>query len=139
MSNIRYSWSSCFSWSAQPFSCQIWPCVSWLADILRVQTCKTYHYIIEVDNHTTLDDRVHGNSDQKWLKLGNIFVDISFNHRQNRMKSEADTLQNFTKYVYTMLLLVKLVLLTLLTSNQFFSRNRYTQRIKWILKTIVFW
>ena len=55
----------------------------------------------------TSDDRVHGNSDQKLLKSGNIFVDISFNTRKNQMKFKTDTLQHFTKYVHAMLLPVK--------------------------------
>ena len=54
----------------------------------------------------TSDDRVHGNFDQKLLESRNIFVDISFNTRRNRMKFETDTPQNFTKYVYAMILLL---------------------------------
>ena len=77
--------------------------------------------------------------DQKSLESDNIFVDIFFNTRQNWTKFEADTPQNFTKFVYVMLLSVKWVLLTLLTSKLFFSGNRFTQGIKRILKTIVFW
>ena len=58
------------------------------------------------------DDRVHGNSDQKKLESGNIFVDISFNTRQNRMEFEA---HNFTS-VYAFACKMNAFKITLLTS-----------------------